>query len=545
MGDDGKDLDPKDLDENSALRSVLEGTARETGRPFFAALVEHLARALGMYAAMVTEYVPATGRAHTLGFFVGDERIEHHEYDVAGTPCGVVLRGAQYVHCATDAQAAFPTDDDLRRLGVVSYMGVPLHDDQGRVLGHLAVMDQAPMTEEPRHLALFHLFARRAATELQRLQVEAVSREREQPFERRVGGVREHDEREESARSIASLAADFLSAEPYALTDTEILGRSPALRGVLRAVQEVAPTDATVLILGETGTGKELIARAVHEGSARHARPFVKVNCAAIAPTLIESELFGHEQGAFTGATRRREGRFAMANGGTILLDEVGELPLDLQAKLLRVLQEGEIERVGSSATQRVDVRVVAATNRDLEASTTRGEFREDLFYRLNVFPIRVPPLRERGDDVMLLATAFAARVAARLGRRIQPLGDASIRRLQTHPWPGYVRELQNVIERAVISARDGHLDFDRALGDRGVGTTPVASPADAGDERIRTVHELRELERANIVRALDAAEWRVSGAQGAATLLGMHPSTLSSRMKSLGIRRLSPSSAR
>jgi transcriptional regulator with GAF, ATPase, and Fis domain len=209
------------------------------------------------------------------------------------------------------------------------------------------------------------------------------------------------------------------------------------------------------------------------------------------------------------------------------------------------VLQEGEIERVGSSATQRVDVRVVAATNRDLEASTTRGEFREDLFYRLNVFPIRVPPLRERGDDVMLLATAFAARVAARLGRRIQPLGDASIRRLQTHPWPGNVRELQNVIERAVISARDGHLDFDRALGDRGVGTTPVASPADAGDERIRTVHELRELERANIVRALDAAEWRVSGAQGAATLLGMHPSTLSSRMKSLGIRRLSPSSAR
>jgi len=518
MGDD-----TNGLDENAAVRTVLEGTARETGRPFFGALVEHLARALAMHAAMVTEYVPELGRARTLGFYVGGERIEPYEYDVAGTPCGVVLRGVQYVHCAADAQGAFPTDDDLRRLGVVSYMGVPLLGDEGEVLGHLAVMDQVPMTEEPRHLALFHLFARRAAAELQRLRAEAKDARTD------AGGE----------RGLATLAAEYLADEPYRLGAGEILGRSPALREVLRAVEEVAPTDATVLILGETGTGKELVARAVHEGSGRSGRPFVKVNCAAIAPTLIESELFGHEQGAFTGATRRRDGRFAMAHGGTLLLDEVGELPLDLQAKLLRVLQEGEIERVGSSTTQRVDVRVVAATNRDLDAAIARNEFREDLFYRLSVFPIRLPPLRERGDDVGLLASVFAARVSERLGRRVEPLDGAALRRLRTHAWPGNVRELQNVIERAVISARDGRLDLDRALGG-GRGASPPAGARGDGEERVRTAHELRALERANIERALDSAGWRISGANGAARLLGMHPSTLSSRMKSLGIRRTS-----
>ncbi|HWP66254.1 MAG TPA: sigma 54-interacting transcriptional regulator [Candidatus Limnocylindria bacterium] len=513
---------------------MFEGTAQETGRRFFAALAEHLARALGVYAAMVTEYDARTGRARTLGFFAGDQRIDHHEYDVAGTPCGVVLRGAQYVHHPADAQQAFPDDEDLRRLDVVSYMGVPLHDARGAVLGHLAVMDRAPMTDEPRHLALFHLFARRAAAELQRLRDEAAR-----------GGAARADATAAPAgngngeQALAALAADFLAAEPYAIGNAEILGRSAALATLLRDVREVAPTDATVLLLGETGTGKELIARAVHEWSARRARPFVRVNCAAIAPSLIESELFGHEQGAFTGATRRRDGRFALAHRGTLLLDEVGELPLELQAKLLRVLQEGEFERVGSSATQRVDVRIVAATNRDLERAVERGEFREDLFYRLNVFPVRLPPLRERGDDVVLLADAFAARVAARLGRRVAPLDAEGARLLQAHHWPGNVRELQNVIERAVITARDGRLDVAHALGgtpaSRAAGTPGLA---EAADDRIRTVRELRELERNNVLRALDATGWRIAGPSGAAELLGMPASTLASRMKSLGIRR-------
>jgi len=520
----------RDLDEDAALRRVLEGTAEEIGRGFFGALVESLASALGMHAAMVTEYLPARGRARTLGVVAGGRRLDDYEYDVGGTPCGVVLRGAQYVHCAADAQAAFPTDDDLRRLGVVSYMGVPLQDAGGRVLGHLAVMDTAPMTEEPRHLALFHLFARRAASELQRLGADAATTP--------------------DSRDVERLAADLRSDAAYA--GGEIVGRSPALRAALGDLAQVAPTDATVLILGETGTGKELVARAVHEQSPRRAKPFVTVNCAAIAPALIESELFGHEQGAFTGATRKRDGRFALADGGTIFLDEIGELPLELQPKLLRVLQQGELERVGGSATRTVDVRIVAATNRDLEAAVGRGEFRADLFHRLHVFPLRLPPLRERGDDVVLLANAFVSALAKRLGRRVRPLDAAEAARLRAHAWPGNVRELQNVIERAVIRAVDGRLDLARELPGAGggqAGASPHAGGAPAAardqpaagaaaDERIRTVRELVELERANILRALDAAEWRVSGERGAARLLDVHPSTLSSRMKALGIRR-------
>ena len=228
--------------------------------------------------------------------------------------------------------------------------------------------------------------------------------------------------------------------------------------------KEVAATDATVLILGETGTGKEVIARSIHRTSRRHNKPLIKVNCAAIPATLIESELFGHEAGAFTGATKKRDGRFAMAHGGTIFLDEVGELPLDLQSKLLRVLQEGEFEPVGSSQTRKVDVRVLAATNRDLQRAIGEGKFREDLYYRLNVFPIELPPLRERRGDIGALAAAFAEKFAKSMGRSIEPLSADCIRRLEAYRWPGNVRELQNIIERAVITARDGKLNLDRAL---------------------------------------------------------------------------------
>ena len=278
--------------------------------------------------------------------------------------------------------------------------------------------------------------------------------------------LRNLNERIEAENKIRSLTveAEYLREEIKGWPAPRDLGESLSWLKVLREAKEVAGTDATVLMLGETGTGKKMIARAIHLASRRRNEPLIKVNCAAIPATLIESEFFGHEAGAFTGATRKREGRFAMAHGGTIFLDEVGELPLDLQRKLLRVLQEGEFEPVGSSQTRRVDVRVLAATNRDLERCTGEGRFREDLYYRLNVFPIELPPLRERRGDIAMLAAAFAEKFAKSMGRPIEPLSADCIRRLEAYRWPGNVRELQNIIERAVITARDGKLNLDRAL---------------------------------------------------------------------------------
>ena len=353
-----------------------------------------------------------------------------------------------------------------------------------------------------------------------------------------------HD-RLEAERKIRSLTveAECLREEIQALHNfDEILGRSAPMERLLQDLDQVAPTEATVLILGETGTGKQLVARALHASSGRRDKPFVSVNCAAIPATLMESEFFGHEKGAFTGATKRRDGRFALADGGTLFLDEVGELPFDLQGKLLRILQDGEFEPVGSSHTRRVHVRILAATNRDLSQAVQAGEFRSDLYYRLNVFPIHVPPLRDRDEDIPLLATVFAQRYARRLGRTLEPLSRDCICRLKAYAWPGNVRELENVMERAVITARDGKLNLDRALPEapadpaRAAVTTLRASedvPA-----RILTVEELHDTERANLLRALESARWRVTGESGAARLLGMKPTTLSSRMKALRIAR-------
>jgi PAS domain S-box-containing protein len=351
--------------------------------------------------------------------------------------------------------------------------------------------------------------------------------------------LRDVNERIQAENRIRSLKnqAEYLRQELSSLAGFEdIIGRSDALVHALHDVQQVAPADSTVLILGETGTGKELFARAIHAASPRAENALITVNCAAIPAQLMESEFFGHERGAFTGATTRREGRFALADGGTIFLDEIGELPLELQGKLLRVLQEGEFEPVGSSRSRKVNVRVLAATNRDLLQLVKEGKFREDLYYRLNVFPIRIPPLRERQDDVLVLADAFAQRFAKRMGRAIGPLSPGQAQRLCAYQWPGNVRELQNVIERAVITSRDGVLNLDRALPD-------VAPPApDPGqpqsDSRVHTMQELEALERENIRRALESCEWRVAGGRGAARLLGINPSTLASRMKALGIER-------
>jgi transcriptional regulator with GAF, ATPase, and Fis domain len=360
--------------------------------------------------------------------------------------------------------------------------------------------------------------------------------------------LRDVNERQESERKIRSLTveAEYLRQEIRERHNFDlILGQSAVICRVLQDVRQVAPLDTTVLIQGETGTGKELFARAIHQASARRHEPFIKVNCAAIPANLIESEFFGHEKGAFTGATSKREGRFALADGGTIFLDEIGELPLELQSKLLRVLQEGEFDPVGSSRTRKVNVRVITATNRKLADEVKAGRFREDLFYRLNVFPIEVPPLRERREDIPVLAASFARRFAQRMGRALDPLGPECERRLRAYSWPGNVRELENVVERAVITAEGGRLNLDRALPsdpELQQNTRPSLPDSDTGSANakpvVRTIKEMEELERQNLVRALESCDWRVSGTSGAAQLLGMNPSTFNSRMKALGIQR-------
>ena len=313
----------------------------------------------------------------------------------------------------------------------------------------------------------------------------------------------------------------------------DIVGESAALRGVLFQIEQVAPTDSTVLLLGETGTGKEIMAKAIHAKSRRRDRTLVKVNCAALPPPLIESELFGHEKGAFTGASSRKVGRFELADGGTLFLDEVGELPLELQAKLLRVLQEGEFERVGSSVTHRADVRVIAASNRDLSAAAREGTFRSDLYYRLRVFAIELPPLRARREDIPLLVWHLLSHLTRMLAKSGEHVPAATMDRLIAYDWPGNIRELRNVLERAVILSPGRELLVDE-LGER----CHAAVPASTVTGGART---LEDVEREHILRTLESCDWRVKGKGNTAAQLGLNASTLHSRMKKLGIRRPAP----
>jgi formate hydrogenlyase transcriptional activator len=317
----------------------------------------------------------------------------------------------------------------------------------------------------------------------------------------------------------------------------EIVGDSPPLLSLLRRVDQVAPTDSSVLIYGETGTGKELIARAIHDRSDRKNRPLVKVNCSAISAGLVESELFGHAKGAFTGAFERRIGRFELADGGTIFLDEVGELPLDTQVKLLRVLQEREFEPVGSNRSVRVDVRIICATNRNLEEAIAAGTFRSDLYYRLNVFPLEVPPLRERHSDIEQLAKFFVSRYARKLGKNITGISDAATGKLLSYSWPGNIRELQNLIERALILCNGPILDLENDLND-----VPAArvlhKPEVLANAYESPAKTLQEVEREHILAVLQQTHGVIEGSNGAAKTLGLHPNTLRHRMEKLGIKR-------
>ncbi|MDE0001278.1 MAG: sigma 54-interacting transcriptional regulator [Rhodospirillaceae bacterium] len=353
---------------------------------------------------------------------------------------------------------------------------------------------------------------------------------------------------EENARLREELQRerDYLREEvQVSMNFGRIIGESAALRRMLARVEAVAQTSASVLIQGESGTGKELVAHVIHTRSPRSDAPLVKVNCASIPSELFESEFFGHVRGAFTGAHRDRVGRFQLADGGTLFMDEIGEIPLDLQGKLLRVLQEGEFEQVGSDRTRSVDVRVVAATNRDLDKAVEDGKFREDLFYRLSVFPIDVPPLRERGDDIVQLASHFLEKICQDFGHRPLSLGRQHLELMRNYDWPGNVRELKNVIERAVILSRGQVLRLDLAMADipkPASAAAPVSADPDGnGDPTLMTEQELLELQKNNLLAALTATGWRVSGPRGAAALVGLKSSTFTDRMKKFGIKRPRP----
>ncbi len=641
-------------EEISALRAIVEAYSHGGGEEYFQALVRHLAGAVDARYAFVAEFSSpeSNARARTIAFWDGDHIGENFEWELVGTPCEDVVRG-NLCHHASDVRRTFPTDEIAIKLEIESYLGVPLRDPEGTVLGHLAVLDDRPMPMEPRKLLTFRIFAAHAAAELVRLRLERQLRESEERLRdlyeeaplayvledlqsrfiranraaRRILGIKPEEvpgivglslvpDRPDAQRAAQEqfslqvrgmetrgvvlelrrkddgqpiwieiwakpepggqytrtmfldvtdrvlmereqrrLAAEniYLREEIKSVHNfEEIVGQSPAVLDVLEKVNRVAKTDATVLITGETGTGKELIARAIHSASHRHHNPLIKVNCAALPGGLIESELFGHEKGAFSGAINRRAGRFELAHGGTIFLDEIGELPTDLQVKLLRVLQEREFERVGGTDPIRVDVRVIAATNRDLVKLIREGTVREDLFYRLNVFPISLPPLRERSGDVPLLVKSLVARFAARVGMRIESVGKATMDRLTGYRWPGNVRELENILERAVILSNGPTLEIDpevfaSVLADRRPDSEPPTAPASESEvpavdaAKARPPESLESNMRKHILAALERSNWVIDGPHGAAKILALHPNTLRSRMKKLGIVRAAP----
>jgi len=370
--------------------------------------------------------------------------------------------------------------------------------------------------------------------DLQKSALQASHDELELEVARRTAEIRRLQERLQAENTY--LREELAGAHAYC----EIIGESPSLKGIMARIDLVAPTGASVLVLGESGTGKELIAREIHKHSQRADRPLIKVNCATIPRELYESEFFGHIKGSFTGAINDRLGRFEAADGGTLFLDEVGEIPPGLQGKLLRVLQEGEFERVGEGRTRKVDVRIIAATNKNLAKEVNNGRFREDLYYRLNVFPIEVPPLRDHKEDIPLLTVHFVRVFSQRLNRPVPPLTEANLMDLNAHDWPGNVRELQNIIERALILSPQGRLRFDLPRINADVPPSFRNPDADPGRsvESILTDAAVKALQKQNMLAALIQSDWKVYGRDGAAHRLGIKPTTLIERMRRLRIKR-------
>jgi formate hydrogenlyase transcriptional activator len=511
------------------FRAIVVGTASSTGSDFFPSLVKHMASALQVRYAFITECDDGK-HAKALAFWKGDAFGEKFEFDVAGTPCMKVVNG-EVCHYREGLVQLFPLDTPLADLGAESYLGVPMLDRTGRVIGHIAIIDDKPMERDDRAIDLVKIFAARAAAELKRQRAET--------------------ELQAALEQVQALQKKLEAENVYLQEEIrkehnfeEIVGNSPALLDVLRKVETVAPTDSTVLIMGETGCGKELIARAIHNRSKRKSRPLVKVNCGAIPTGLVESELFGHMKGAFTGALERRIGRFELADGGTLFLDEVSELPLETQVKLLRVLQEHEFEPLGSSRTVQVNVRIIAASNRNLEQAIQDGRFRADLFYRLNVLPMTLPPLRQRRTDIPLLTHFFVDRFSRQFGKRITGVAQDTMHVLSDYSWPGNIRELQNVIERAVVLCPGTVLKLGKDLlpvtGPEYEQETAIASGN--GSHPAESHSSLETIEKNHILQVLKQTQGVIEGPRGAAKILNLHPNTLRSRMKKLGIERSSAS---
>ena len=511
------------------FRAIVVGTASSTGSDFFPSLVKHMASALQVRYAFITECDDGK-HAKALAFWKGDTFGEKFEFDVAGTPCMKVVNG-EVCHYREGLVQLFPLDTPLADLGAESYLGVPMLDRSGRVIGHIAIIDDKPMERDDRAIDLVKIFAARAAAELKRQRAET--------------------ELQAALEQVQALQKKLEAENVYLQEEIrkehnfeEIVGNSPALLDVLRKVETVAPTDSTVLIMGETGCGKELIARAIHNRSKRMSRPLVKVNCGAIPTGLVESELFGHMKGAFTGALERRIGRFELADGGTLFLDEVSELPLETQVKLLRALQEHEFEPLGSSRTVKVNVRIIAASNRNLEQAIQEGRFRADLFYRLNVLPMTLPPLRQRRIDIPLLTHFFVDRFSRQFGKRITGVAQDTMHVLSDYSWPGNIRELQNVIERAVVLCPGTVLKLGKDLlpltGPEYEQETAIASGN--GAHPTGSGSSLESIEKNHILQVLKQTQGVIEGPRGAAKILNLHPNTLRSRMKKLGIERSSAS---
>ena len=477
--------------------------------------MRHLATALRVRYAFVTD-CDDQKRAKALAFWNGDQFGKNFEFNLADTPCMKVING-EICHYKEGIQDLFPLDKGLVRWEAESYLGVPMVDLAGRVIGHIAILDDKPMNRDERAIDLVKVFAARAAAELKRQRAEAAL--------------------QAALQQVQSLQKKLEAENVYLQEELsrehnfeEIVGNSRELMEVLERVETVAPTDSTVLITGETGCGKELIARAIHSHGSRKHRPLVKLNCGAIPTGLVESELFGHMKGAFTGALERRVGRFELADGGTLFLDEVSELPPETQVKLLRVLQEHEFEPLGSSRTVQVNVRIIAASNRDLDKAVQEGRFRADLFYRLNVLPIVLPPLRQRRSDIPLLAAFFVEKFARQFGKSITGIAQDTMDILSRYDWPGNIRELQNVMERAVILCEDGMVSVSETWLKR---VFPLRS-----GPTVPLVSTLAEREREVIEAALADSRGRISGPLGAAAKLGIPRQTLDSKIANLQISK-------